>query len=55
MIQRVAAVLVCTLAFTLWAPPTAGAQDAFSCIEELSDDEVRYRIRYHAYHSPRLQ
>jgi hypothetical protein len=29
------------------APPrTASAQDAFSCIEELSDDEVRYRIRY---------
>jgi len=24
----------------------ANAQDAFSCIEELSDDEVRYRIRY---------
>ena len=47
MIQRVAAVLVCTLAFTLWAPPqAANAQDAFSCIEELSDDEVRYRIRY---------
>jgi len=46
MIQRLAAVLVCTLAFTLWAPPKASAQDAFSCIEELSDDEVRYRIRY---------
>lgn len=46
MIQRLAAALVCTLALTLWAPPTAGAQDAFSCIEELSDDEVRYRIRY---------
>jgi len=24
----------------------ANAQDAFSCIEELSDDEVSYRIRY---------
>ncbi|UCH30151.1 MAG: hypothetical protein JSV06_03750, partial [Myxococcales bacterium] len=24
----------------------ADAQDAFSCIEELSDDEVRYRVRY---------
>jgi hypothetical protein len=47
MIQRVAAVLVCTLALTLWAPPQAAqAQDAFSCIEELSDDEVSYRIRY---------
>jgi hypothetical protein len=29
------------------APPrAANAQDAFSCIEELTDDEVRYRIRY---------
>jgi hypothetical protein len=46
MIQRVAAVLVCTLAFALWAPTKAYAQDAFSCIEELSDDEVLYRIRY---------
>jgi len=46
MIQRLAAVLVCALALTLWAPSKADAQDAFSCIEELSDDEVRYRIRY---------
>lgn len=47
MIQRVAAILACTLAFALWAPPQAAdAQDASSCIEELSDDEVRYRIRY---------
>ena len=46
MFQRVAALLVCTLAFTLWAPQATQAQDAFSCIEELSDDEVRYRIRY---------
>lgn len=46
MIQRLAAVLVCALAFTLWAPSRADAQDAFSCIEELSDDQVRYRIRY---------
>ena len=46
MIQRLSAVLVCALAFTLWAPSKADAQDAFSCIEELSDDEVRYRIRY---------
>jgi hypothetical protein len=46
MIQRVAAVLVCTLAFALWAPTKAYAQDAFSCIEELDDDQVRYRIRY---------
>ena len=46
MLQRVAAILACTLALTLWAPPKADAQDAFSCIEELSDDEVRYRVRY---------
>ena len=46
MIQRVAAILACTLAFTLWAPSKADAQDAFSCIEELTDDEVRYRVRY---------
>lgn len=46
MIQRVAAILACTLAFALWAPSKADAQDAFSCIEELSDDEVRYRVRY---------
>lgn len=40
-------ILTCALAFTLLAPPRAAdAQDAFSCIEELSDDEVRYRIRY---------
>ena len=46
-IQRVALVLTCALAFNLLAPPRpANAQDAFSCIEELSDDEVRYRIRY---------
>ena len=46
MIQRLSAVLICALAFTLWAPSKADAQDAFSCIEELSDDEVSYRIRY---------
>jgi len=47
VIQRVALVLTCALAFNLLAPPRpASAQDAFSCIEELSDDEVRYRIRY---------
>jgi hypothetical protein len=46
-IQRVALVLTCAIASTLWAPPrAANAQDAFSCIEELTDDEVRYRIRY---------
>jgi hypothetical protein len=45
-IRRIAAVLACTIAVTLWAPPRADAQDAFSCIEELSDDHVRYRIRY---------
>jgi hypothetical protein len=46
-IRHVALVLACALAFTLLAPPRAvNAQDAFSCIEELSDDEVRYRIRY---------
>ena len=38
-IQRVAVILTCALAFTLLAPPRAAdAQDAFSCIEELSDD-----------------
>ena len=47
VIRRVALVLTCALAFNLLAPPRqASAQDAFSCIEELSDDEVRYRIRY---------
>ena len=47
VLQRVALVLTCALAFNLMAPPRqASAQDAFSCIEELSDDEVRYRIRY---------
>jgi hypothetical protein len=47
VIRHVALVLTCALAFTLLAPPrAANAQDAFSCIEELSDDEVRYRIRY---------
>jgi len=47
VIQRVALVLTCALAFNLLAPPRpANAQDAFSCIEELSDDEVRYRISY---------
>jgi len=46
-IQRIALVLTCALAFTLLAHPRAAdAQDAFSCIEELSDDEVQYRIRY---------
>ena len=46
-IQRVALVLTCALAFSVLTPPrAANAQDAFSCIEELSDDEVRYRIRY---------
>ena len=47
VIRRVALVLTCALAFNLLAPPRpASAQDAFSCIEELSDDEVQYRIRY---------
>lgn len=45
-IRRVAAILACSVAFALWAPGSAAAQDASSCIEELSDDEVRYRIRY---------
>ena len=50
-VPRVARVLTCALAFSvlfsILAPPQAAqAQDAFSCIEELSDDEVRYRIRY---------
>ena len=47
VIRRVALLLTCALAFNLLAPPKpADAQDAFSCIEELTDDEVRYRIRY---------
>lgn len=46
MIQRVAVVLVCALGLSLSAFPKARAQDAFSCIEELDDDQVRYRIRY---------
>jgi len=47
VIRRVALLLTCALAFNLAAPPQpADAQDAFSCIEELTDDEVRYRIRY---------
>jgi hypothetical protein len=46
MVSRIAAILACALALALWAPTKATAQDAFSCIEELSDDEVRYRIRY---------
>jgi len=34
------------LAFAALTPPrTALSQDAFSCIEELTDDEVKYRIR----------
>jgi len=50
-IPRAVRVLTCALAFSalfsILAPPrTANAQDAFSCIDELSDDEVRYRIRY---------
>jgi len=46
-IQRVALVLTCAIAFALLAPPrAANAQDAFSCIEELTDDEVQYRIRF---------
>ena len=41
MIQRVAAVLACVLAFSVLSPPDgASAQDAFSCIEELDDDQV---------------
>ena len=46
-IQRVALVLTCALAFSVLTPLRAAeAQDAYSCIEELSDDELRYRIRY---------
>jgi hypothetical protein len=46
-IPRVALVLTFAVAFTLLPPPrAANAQDAFSCIEELTDDEVQYRIRY---------
>jgi hypothetical protein len=45
-IQRLAAIVACALALTALSPPQASAQDAFSCIEELDDDQVRYRIRY---------
>ena len=46
-IQRAATLVACVLALgVLTAPGAAHAQDAFSCIEELSDDQVRYRIRY---------
>ena len=39
--------MTCAIAFTVLSPPrVTNAQDAFSCIEELSDDEVQYRIRY---------
>lgn len=47
LIHRITLVLTCALAFTILTPPRAvGAQDAYSCIEELSDDEVQYRIKY---------
>jgi hypothetical protein len=47
LISRVALVLTCALAFSILSPQKlANAQDAFSCIEELSDGEVSYRIRY---------
>ncbi len=46
-IHRGAAVLGCLLALSVLLPPKAvTAQDAFSCIDELDDDQVRYRIRY---------
>lgn len=47
MIHRGAAVLGCILALSVLLPPkVVTAQDAFSCIDELDDDQVRYRIRY---------
>jgi len=46
-VPRIALILTCALAFQLFSPPRAAhAQDVFSCIDELSDDEVAYRIRY---------
>lgn len=50
-VPRVGRALTCALAFSvlfsiLATPRAVQAQDAFSCIEELSDDEVSYRIRY---------
>lgn len=44
--RGLAAILVPIVALSVAAPPQARAQDAYSCIDELSDDEVRYRIRY---------
>lgn len=47
MFRRVTLVLACALAFHVLFPPRVVlAQDAFSCIEELSDEQVRYRIHY---------
>jgi len=47
MLRRVTLVLTCALTFTILCPPRpANAQDAFSCIEELTDDQVSYRIHY---------
>jgi hypothetical protein len=47
MLQRVTPVLACALLLTLLVPPRpVDAQDAFSCIEELTDDQVSYRIQY---------
>jgi hypothetical protein len=47
IIPRVALVLTIAIAFSVLSPPrVVQAQDAFSCIDELSDDEVQYRIRY---------
>ena len=47
MLRRVTLVLTCALTFTVLCPPRpANAQDAFSCIEELTDDQVSYRIHY---------
>ena len=47
MLQRVTLVLTCALTLTVLFPPRpANAQDAFSCIEELTDDQVSYRIHY---------
>ena len=45
--RRAALLLLIALAAgSLGAPEAARAQDAFHCIDQLSDDEVQWRIRY---------
>ncbi|KPK13696.1 MAG: hypothetical protein AMJ62_14705 [Myxococcales bacterium SG8_38] len=47
LLRRITLVLTCALCLSILLPPrVTHAQDAFSCIEELTDDQVRYRISY---------